>query len=396
MGIVDVGRGCSIGLWLLTLLPVAHCVAQESVDSLAIEHRITIAYPGRSFIESARSLMFNDLEAGNVRQASDLLVFMDRRRMSDGTLWLGPAERLLAEVAINDTASLNDRMYLANLLAGTVDPRQRLAFNDRLLERLRELLRKNLIRISTAFDGTDPTPEQRRFFVLLINHLLVVGYRARAEVNDLVDRFAIDFPGTWRADLATRYIMRPYDEADFGAGFSAAYAAGRFDASLADIFSSFHAPVLAGEVYLYRVTIVGMFMIGVANAPASFTAGGRMWKQGEASFISASLDAGYEFRFARLAFTPLAGLAVQSIRSAGDEELESNSLPRTRNRLGLDIGVSVGYRIPFDIGPNIDLRIRFDRTTTALGDYDPVFSGALYSVAIGFALVHRPYRSSLW
>ncbi len=90
--------------------------------------------------------------------------------------------------------------------------------------------------------------------------------------------------------------------------------------------------------------------------------------------------------------TPLAGLAGQSVRGDDSAGAGSATLPRTNMRIGYDVGAILGYRIPFDVGPHLDLRVQAGRMATALGDYDPGFSGGLWYLRLGFALVQRPYE----
>jgi hypothetical protein len=362
-------------------------------DSLRYEKLIAGSYPDRSFASNARLMLSGKLKAEDAVGAHRLIEFMDHRLSFDGQ-WLTASERLLAETILADTILVADSDHIATLLAGSQRLKGDPTIDDQLLQREHELLRGDAERITSRFDEHGRSQQERRFFNLLLNHLLVKGYRARAALNELVERFALEYASSWRAEVARSYFIRPYDEADFGAAFSVAYAAGRFDGSLGRLFDAFYGPVLGGEFYLYGGTIAGSLTIGVATAPASFRAGNDIWSAGKSSFLNGSLGAGYELRLGRLAITPTIGLALQSARGPG-EESEPDTLPRTGNRLGLDAAILIGYRIPFDIGPSIDLRIRLGRTSTTIGDYDPQFNGGLYSVQIGLALVQRPYRSGL-
>jgi hypothetical protein len=365
-------------------------------DSLDIEQRITTAFPGRPFIESARAILYNYLGTGAAIRARNLVVFMDRRQGLESSPWIGPSERLLTSLLTTDSTLIHDRDRLADLLAGTVDPGRRTHYNDQLLDKLRALMQRSFDRVVAGYDTFEPLPQERRFLELLINHLIVLGYRGRSELNAKVRKYEADYPDTWRAELARAYIVRPYNESDFGAAFSAGYGAALFGGELGEQFSSLNGPVLGGEVYVYRATLSGLLAFGVAAADREFTAAGKSWPAGNANWTTATLAAGYEFRFERLGITPLAGLALQSARGAESVSGEAGSAPRTGWRNGLDLGLIIGWRIPFDIGPGIDLRVRFDRITTALDEYDPGFRGALYMVQLGFALVQRPYRAAIW
>jgi hypothetical protein len=384
-------------LFLALLSTTAHSQIQSVDDSLDIEQRIQTAFPGRPFIESARAILYNYLGTGAAQRARNLVRFMDRRHdMVTSGSWISPSERLLTSLLVIDSALLQDRDRLSDLLAGSVDPDRRSVFKDQFLDKLRSLMQRSIDRVVAGYDTFEPLPQERRFLELLINHLIVLGYRGRSELNAKASRYESDYPGTWRSELAHMYIVRPYNESEVGAAFTAGYAAGIFNGELGEQFPALHGPVLGGEIYIYRATLSGLLTFGVAAADREFTAAGETWPAGNSNWTIASLTAGYEFRFERLGITPLAGLALQSARGAENETGEAGSSPRTGYRNGLDLGVIVGWRIPFDVGPSIDLRFRFDRITTALEDYDPKFAGALYVVQLGFALVQRPYRAAIW
>jgi hypothetical protein len=390
-------RVCWLSMFFALFSSTVHSQIQPDADSLDIEQRIQTAFPDRPFVESARAILYNYLGTGAALRARTLVRFMDRRQdLATTTSWIGPSERLLTSLLVTDTALVHDRNRLADMLAGTVDPDRRSIFKDQLLDKLRSLMQRSIDRVVAGYDTFEPQPQERRFLELLINHLIVLGYRGRSELNAKVVRYEADYPGTWRAELARIYIVRPYNESEFGAAFSAGYSAGIFDGELGEHFPSLHGPVLGGEVYIYGATLSGLLAFGVAAADREFSAAGESWLAGSSNWTNLSLAAGYELRFERLGITPLAGLALQSARGAGDETGDAGSLPRTGYRNGLDLGIILGWRIPFDVGPSIDLRFRIDRISTALADYDPKFTGALYIVQLGFALVQRPYRAAIW
>jgi hypothetical protein len=189
-----------------------------------------------------------------------------------------------------------------------------------------------------------------------------------------------------------RYIHKNYGEVPIGAAFSAGYATGEFDGELGRRFNYFIGPMLAGELYIHRFTVAAWINFGVAKAPRDFIAGERIWGAGSSTITNITLDLGWEFRFGRLAITPLAGLGIQGMRGIDSHAFEGDEAPRTNDRMGYDVATIIGYRIPFDVGPHIDFRARVGRTATGLHRYDPAFAGSLWYLQLGFALVQRPYR----
>jgi|GEM_PF-1928618 len=376
----------------LLLLPALSCRlhAQFSSDSLDIERAIAAERSDLSYAGRARMLLLRRLRTDDVGEARRLLGFMDRYRPAG---WLTATERLAAETLIGDSLLIRDTARMEGLLAAArVTERQHLSYHDDLQASLRDLLRGRADAVTARFLAWEPTVGERWFINLLINHLHVRGLRGQEELNSRVDEFARRFPDAPLLPIARQYIRKDYAEVDFGAAFSAGYSLGTFDGSLGEYFDSYHGPVLAGELYLYRITIAGSLNFGVADAVRDFEAGGERWENGESPFLNAALCAGYEFRFGRLAITPLAGLAMQSARGSDSAGIDEPDLPRTRDRVGLEVGALVGYRIlPSDRGTHIDLRVRVGRTWTGLSTYAPEFSGALWYLQFAFALVQRPY-----
>lgn len=316
---------------------------------------------------------------------------MDRRSGTDPG-WLTASERLYTLALAADLGSMRDTSAVESLLGRAfAEGEERERGGDDLLRRERAMLRSSSERLFDRFDAQDPSGEERRFFNLLVNHLNISGYRAQARLNDRVEEFAADYPASGYTVAARAYFSKGYFESDFGAAFSAGYGGGAFVGDISDRFGKFNGPVLAGEVYAYRATLAVTLQICVASTPREFTVSSDRWPAGDARFIDLTFDGGYEFRFERLAVTPLVGISLQSLRGAGDAVAEQD-LPTTQNRYGYDIGAMIGYRIPFDLGPHIDLRARLGLSHAALGDYSPDFSGSAYYVQLGFALVQRPYR----
>lgn len=344
------------------------------------------------FAASARLRLLRAEREGDLRGSRDILQFMDRRRSADSYGWLSATERLLAETLLSDTLLVRDLPRMESLLAAArTTERQHPLFNDGLHRHLRDLLRERSDGVTGRFAALEPMASELWFFNLLVNHLSIRGLRAQEELNGRVEEFARKMPGAPLVPLAQEYIWKRYSEADIGAAFSAGYSLGGFDGSLGEHFGSFHGPSLAGELYLWRWTFTGNITFGVADATSAFSAGGEEWSKGDAPFINGALSAGYEFRFGRLAITPLLGLAMQAVRGDDSSGMDGALLPRTHDRVGYELAAIIGYRIPSDIGTHIDLRARFGRTQTGLSSYDPAFSGALWYIQFAFALVQRPY-----
>jgi hypothetical protein len=378
----------------LILLAIIPCVAtaQRASDSAAIDRAIRLERSDLPFAASARMLLLRRLRQGDARGGRSLLVFMGRRP-DDAATWLTARERLLAETIIADTLLVRERERMTSLLAtAAISAKQNLAYDDRLFESERDLLRESVDAVAARFDENDPTPAERTFYNLLINQLFTRGYRAQEKINDRVDAFAGAYPASPLVPIAREYLKKAYGETDFGAAFMAGYAFGGFDGGLGRRFDLFYGPSLSGELYLYRITIAGVVTFGNAVAPQPFTAGGEQWLSGSQSFINLALDGGYELRFGRLAITPLLGLAGQAIRGADSAGSDPAALPRTNVRLGYDLGAIIGYRIPFDVGPHLDLRVQGGRAAVSFDGYDPSLSGSLWYIRLGFALIQRPYE----
>jgi hypothetical protein len=363
--------------------------AQSAGDSVALEKSIAAEHPDLPFVASARRRLLRQLHYSDLNGARVSIAFMARRAPA----WLTAAEGLAAEALLADTTLLRDIPHLEMLMAGAASgPKQSPAYDDLLYRSEIDMLRERAEGLQDRFVAASPMADELLFYNLLVNHLYTRGYRAQEKLNARVDDFASRYPASPLAPLAVRYIKLRYAEFPIGLAFTAGYAAGLFSGDIADRYNYFHGPMIGGEVYLWELTVAAWIDFAVAKAPRDFTAGGRLWGAGSSSMVNAAFDAGYEIRLGRLAITPAVGLALQSLRGVAGASGDPADLPRTHDRLGLDLGVIVGYRIPFDLGPHIDFRAKLGRAQTSLSDYDPRFSGALWYVQFAFALVQRPYE----
>lgn len=381
------------GLPALGLALIPGIVAAQSVDTSSIAHYIPAAGSVAGAMLRARGVLVDRLRSGDLDGIGALLLYMASHPEWSG--WISPRELLLARVAIGDAhlprdPALPDLLDQAAHLREKPDARR----GDEVLPTAIARVRNGGEEIAARLDRAGMSQEDRRFFLLLMNHLITNGYRARADLNRLVDRFAADYPASTLLPMARTYLRQEYREEDFGLGFSAGYLLGRFIGELSDRFAFLHGPFLSGELYIDRVTLSGTLAFGVARISEGFQAGDDRWVSGGAPAVLGSLLGGYEFRFGLLAVTPMAGLAMQSFRAPTDPQSAAPP-PGTGNQLGGEIGALLGYRIPFDIGTHIDLRARVGLSTASLSSYDAGFGGAFYYASIGFALVHRPYRS-IW
>jgi hypothetical protein len=372
------------------LLLGARAVAQTA-DTAALARYIPAAGTAASSMLRARGYLADRMNAGDLESIRTLLFYMAHH--PEWRSWIAARELLLARIAVADLDLIR-----GGELTGLLDAAQRERTtgegrrSDELLGIEQARVRNSGDTISARLERASATTEEGRFFSLLMNHLLVNAYRARVDLNRQVESFVAEFPAGRLAPIAQRYFHQEYRDEEFGAAFSASYILGRFLGNLSDRFDFLHGPTLSGELYIRRITILGSLTFGVAHASRPYTAVDGHWDAGTAPSILGSLTAGYELRSGLVAFTPFAGLGFQSMRAPGDDD-SAAMLPRTGGRVGFEVGGILGYRIPFDIGAHIDLRARVGLSTATLGDYDPGFRGAFYYAGIGFALVHRPYRS---
>lgn len=360
--------------------------AQDAADTAALER--SIGGEGGSFNAIARARLIRALRTDDAAAAEPLLRLMARR---DPT-WLSAEERLCAGALLVDTALLRAPARLEALFAAAEreEFRGNPAYPDDALRTMRDLVRARAGGLFRTLQERGAAPVERQFFTLFVNRCYIRGYRAHEDLNGLVSRFSAEYPGSPEARLAERYIRSDYREEPIGGGFSAGYGVGRFTGKLDDRFSYVHGPAFSGELYLWSATASASFMFGAAHIGRSFRGGNGVWPAGNAQLACVNLELGYEFRWGRLAVTPMAGLAVTNLTAPSDAAVAE--APRTGDRLGLGIGVIGGYRIPSDVGPHIDLRVRAGSAGGGLSGYDPGFAGSLWYVQIGFALVQRPYR----
>ncbi len=257
--------------------------------------------------------------------------------------------------------------------------------HDRLRELLRQSAHEQLILIREQ--GSSST--ELEFAELLINHLTTRGYRPRMTLNSRIETFVAANPDEALARIAEQSLITNYSQSQFGAAFNAGYTIGRPGGDLAAIFDLYWAPSLAGEFNYGPLAVTGSLLIGVAEAPADFIAGGEQWSSGETSLLTAELMGGYEIRSGRLGFTPSLGIALQS--ATGAHTAEATEPARTGWRSGWIAQLGIGYRIPSDIGPHFDFRARIGHIVSGLASYDSALQGSITYLQIGFALVQRPW-----
>ncbi len=391
------GTGSVRGAFLLAcvlLLISCHMATAQPLsprDSAAMEQAIGNANPGLSLALATRARLAADLKRGDAARAGAVLAFA-HQRLPD---LLTAAEQLLARLLMLDTAMLASMPELERLLSAVqAGPARHPLHDDRLYAVERAQLHERAERLGDALRDAGAGLEIRYIHNLLANHLTVGGLRGREELNARVAEFRRLFPASPFVPLAERYIVQPYAEVPFGAAVMMGYGVGWFTGNAGDRFGTLHGPTIGGEVYVNRITASAWFTFGVAQVAVPFTAAARRWEAGDAVITSGAIDVGYEFRFGRFAVTPLAGLALQNLSGADTTGADPGATPTTRDRLGLDVSVLAGLRVPFDVGPHLDLRLRVGHAVAALGGYDTILSGSLWYVQLGFALVQRPYRAN--
>lgn len=380
---------------VIVLVPGTEASSQggSPVDSAKVARRIAQESEGRSPAARARLALYAMIRSGETDQAGELLDFMDAYGASIGASdWVTPAERLLSETLLGDPRLVARTSRLDDLLAGwRGSPRQHQAFQDRLHQRLQDRLRLSVDPVFALLDRWRPDPEDRFFFLILVNHLTISGIRGREQLNDMIDSFAGEFPESPLVRIARERITFVYSERPIGVAVHVGYAVGMFDETLNERYRRFYGPVIGGEFYLWQASMLAQLAIGLADGRRAFQIGGETWPMGESPLISLSLDAGYEVRLGRTAFTPLLGLAIQNLRSADLDRPGGGERPSTGTRLGYDASIQTTYRIAFDRGPHVDLRLRVGRTDTDLESCDKSLAGGLWYVGLGLAIVHRPY-----
>lgn len=364
--------------------------AQMPSDSAAYEQALQVEGPGQPLVNVARFRLQRIARAGNRGAMRELLAFMSRR---DPT-WLSAGEQLFAETIIADSTLLRRTARLEDLFRrASSGPLRQPGSQDEVVTAEVDFVRANRQGLQDIFDLGTPPEAERYFYNLLVNYVSVRGYRAQEELNGLVDRFAARFSSSPLVPIAERYIRRSYAESPFGAGFHAGYGVGLFSGSLGDRFTRAHGVVLGGELYLHEATLALWMMFGVAHQPEPLELRGARWRAGNALLTNIALDGGYEFRFGRLALTPLVGLGIENLRASDSTGADLALLPHTNDGLGVDAALLVSWRVPFDVGPHLDFRLRVGSTIAALGNYDPALAGSFWYLQFGLALIQRPYQA---
>lgn len=382
-----------VALVLAGCTGLAVAQAPATIDSAGIALRIADEINGSSLAARARLALLKAIRSGEFDRAAEVLDFMDLYAVSLGASdWITPAERLLSETLQGDPRLVVRASRLKDLLYGwRSSPHQHPGYHDDLHARLRDLLRVSVDAAFQLLDRWRLDPEDRFFFLILVNHLTIQGIRGREQLNNMIDSFAVEYPESPLAGIARDAIRFTYRERPIGAAIHVGYEVGLFDGALGKRFRRYYGPVIAGEFFAWEATIGARLSIGLADGRESFRAGGEAWPLGEASLLALSLDAGYEIRLGRLAFTPMAGVALQHLQSADSVEVATESRPSSGTRIGYDLAVQTTYRIAFDRGPHVDLRIRLGRSDSDLEAYDAILAGGLWYVGLGIAIVHRPY-----
>src|SRR5262249_35932357 len=120
---------------------------------------------------------------------------------------------LLADRSLVRDASLLESRFAR----GALEPRRHAVYSDGLYDAERGLLRDRADLLTARFDEEGAPDDERTFYNLLVNHLIIRGLRAQEELNDRVMQFRRRFPSSPLAPVAEQYIARPYAEAPFGA-----------------------------------------------------------------------------------------------------------------------------------------------------------------------------------
>lgn len=365
----------------------------SQLDSMGIAQRIAAEVNATTFGGRARLSLLKSMRSGEFDVVAELLDFMDRYGQSLGAAdWLTPAERLLSESLLGDPRLVVRASRLNDMLVGWRErPHQHPLYQDQLHDKLRELLRVSVDAVFQLLDRWRVDPEDRFFFLILVNHLTIQGIRGREQLNGMIDSFAVEYPASSLVEIARGHIQFVYRERPIGGAIHVGYEVGLFDDGLERLYRRYYGPVIGGEFYAWEMTLAARLSIGLADGKESFHAGGEAWPVGESSMLSLSLDLGYEVRFGRLAFTPMAGVALQHLRSADSIGVATESRPNAGGRIGYDVAMQTTYRIAFDRGPHVDLRMRLGRTDSSLENYDAILGGGLWYVGLGIAIVHRPY-----
>ena len=376
-------------LGLATLAGIVGLSLPLAAQPATLERRIADFRRDLPFVESARAFVVDAARRADSATVRETIARLDERRRGESPAWLSGYERLALLVALPATDVVEDSSAISRLLAAASTESGVGPFADEHAESLRELIRTSAQRIAARYDEGGPSDEERRFLNLLLNHLHLRGLRGRGDLGARAESFASAYDGSWRAAVVRASIIGVYREDRFGMAFSAGYRSANVLGDASEAIDAAYGAALAGEAYYDALTVILELNVGVAHAPSPFVAGGVVWPSGDLPMLAGSVVGGYEARFGRWAITPLAGLAMHSLRTEPTDERDEPL--RTGLRGGFDVGAMVGYRIAFDVGTHVDLRMRAGASIMSMSGYDERLNGTLLYVQAGFALVYRPY-----
>ena len=379
-----------LGLLFLLIFPIHSAHAQEN-DSLRFE-RLISGYGRSDFPTSARALLRHYVERDQADQGVLLLDFMQRRKGTAG--WLSPEEELLAHLLFSDVSRLLDTAWIRPRLARrALRPGSHGIIADDLYERLLGRLRRDPEEMLRRIERGAGENAERGFLHLLVNNLSVRGVRSVDDVNGMVEQFLKDHPESSYAPLARGYLFLRTDQELIGGGLFAGYASGGVVFAGSDIPGSVFGPSFSGELYVDRFVLSGSLFAGVLSLSDSFEVGRVFWRSGDAALTGGSLDAGYEFRFGNLMLTPFVGGTLYELREPNEEGNKSGKGMSTGGEPGFQTGVMLGWRIPFDVPPHIDLRLRLSLVQPGLSDFSSALDGSIFLATLSFGLIQRPYNT---
>ncbi|MGE3800690.1 MAG: autotransporter outer membrane beta-barrel domain-containing protein [Candidatus Kapaibacterium sp.] len=352
-----------------------------------------IADYGRGdFLTNARAILLQSVERYQSDLGRELLNFMANRKGTSG--WLSPEEELLTYVLLSEGQKLSDIEWVApRLQRRAARPGPHGIINDNLYTKLLERLRRELTNVLRKVEDGLEEEVERRFVEVVVNNLSVKGVRKTEDVNSLVDQFVEEYPESPYVRTAQSYLYLRTDQELLGAGLFAGYASGGMILSEAEVAGKAFGPSFSGELYVDRFVLSGTLFAGILSVSDSFAVADRFWSSGDASLTGASLDAGYELRFGNLMLTPFLGGTLYELREPREGSLESLEGLSTGSRLGFQSGVMVGWRIPFDQPPHIDLRLRLSMIQPGLSSFHPAFDGSIFLATLSFGLIQRPYTT---
>jgi hypothetical protein len=316
---------------------------------------------------------------------TEVIGFMDRYDNSRGD-WLSSSERLDIAIVRGDLALFRDTTRLDQMLAADLRDRHLAPpYLDSLPSALRKIERDHAPALIAAFDSRGATDIEQRFYAILLNSRVVRGIRAQRGIHELIESLQRDAPASPYTGMARRYLDVEYTDASIGASFFFGYEFGVTSGAIGDRFAQFGAPTLASELYIDQVAITGRIRFAVLTASSGVRATSTL-PAGDASFVGVSIGGGYEFRSGMILVTPYVGIGMNELSFD-----PTNGGVKSGWNIGWEFGALISYRIPSDVGPHLDLSLRLARMTPGLGRFDDALSGSIYSIAIGLALVQRPY-----